>query len=113
MGRPEPHRGTEDDRAAAEQLHASSTSSRRIAATLVDEVTEHAHKTYEEKEQGLGADKMRTLERLVLLGTIDRLWVYHLTALDEMRQGIGLTRVRQAATRWSTTSARRTTCTRS
>ena len=34
---------------------------------------------------------MRTLERLVLLGTIDRLWVYHLTALDEMRQGIGLT----------------------
>jgi preprotein translocase subunit SecA len=61
------------------------------AGTLVDEVIEHAHKTYEEKEQGLGADKMRTLERLVLLGTIDRLWVYHLTALDEMRQGIGLT----------------------
>jgi preprotein translocase subunit SecA len=59
--------------------------------TLADEVVEHAHKTYEEKEQGLGADKMRTLERLVLLGTIDRLWVYHLTALDEMRQGIGLT----------------------
>ena len=25
-----------------------------------------------------------------MLGTIDRLWVYHLTALDEMRQGIGL-----------------------
>ena len=57
----------------------------------MDEVIEHAHKPYEEKEQGLGADKMRTLERLVLLGTIDRLWVYHLTALDEMRQGIGLT----------------------
>jgi len=58
---------------------------------LIDEVTEHAHKTYEEKERNLGEDKMRTLERLVLLGTIDRLWVYHLTALDEMRQGIGLT----------------------
>ncbi len=38
----------------------------------------------------MGADKMRTLERLVMLGTIDRLWVQHLTALDEMRQGIGL-----------------------
>jgi preprotein translocase subunit SecA len=25
-----------------------------------------------------------------MLGTIDRLWVYHLTALEEMRQGIGL-----------------------
>ena len=33
---------------------------------------------------------MRTLERLVMLGTIDRLWVEHLTALEEMRQGIGL-----------------------
>jgi preprotein translocase subunit SecA len=59
-------------------------------ATLIDEVIEHAHKLYDEKEQNLGADKMRTLERIVLLGTIDRLWVFHLTALDEMRQGIGL-----------------------
>jgi preprotein translocase subunit SecA len=45
---------------------------------------------YEAKEQALNPDKMRTLERLVLLGTIDRLWVYHLTELDAMRQGIGL-----------------------
>jgi preprotein translocase subunit SecA len=59
--------------------------------TLIDEVSEHAHKIYDEKEQNLAAEKMRTLERIVLLGTIDRLWVYHLTALDEMRQGIGLT----------------------
>jgi preprotein translocase subunit SecA len=59
--------------------------------TLIDEVIEHAHKLYEEKEQNLGADRMRALERIVLLGTIDRLWVFHLTALDEMRQGIGLT----------------------
>src|SRR5207247_7893815 len=58
---------------------------------LIDEVIEHAPKSYEEKERNLGEDQMRTLERLVLLGTIDRLWVYHLTALDEMRQGIGLT----------------------
>jgi preprotein translocase subunit SecA len=33
---------------------------------------------------------MRLLERLLLLQTIDRLWVEHLTAMDEMRQGIGL-----------------------
>ena len=30
------------------------------------------------------------LERLVLLRTIDSIWVEHLTELDEMRQGIGL-----------------------
>ena len=34
---------------------------------------------------------MRTLERLVMLRTIDSLWVEHLTATEEMRQGIGLT----------------------
>jgi preprotein translocase subunit SecA len=33
---------------------------------------------------------MRLLERLLLLQTVDRLWVEHLTAMDEMRQGIGL-----------------------
>ena len=33
---------------------------------------------------------MRQLERLVFLSTIDRLWIEHLTAMDEMRQGIGL-----------------------
>jgi len=56
----------------------------------MEEVLEHARQAYDEKEKELGPEKMRTLERLVLLGTIDRLWVYHLTALEEMREGIGL-----------------------
>ena len=38
----------------------------------------------------MGAENMRLLERLLMLQTIDRLWVEHLTAMDEMRQGIGL-----------------------
>ena len=57
---------------------------------LVQEVIDHAHAAYEAKEREIGSEKMRTLERLVLLGTIDRLWVYHLTALEELREGIGL-----------------------
>ena len=57
---------------------------------MVEEVLAFAHEAYEAKEKELGEEKMRMLERLVMLGTIDRLWVYHLTALDEMRQGIGL-----------------------
>jgi preprotein translocase subunit SecA len=56
----------------------------------VDEVLEAMREAYQAKEQALNPDKMRTLERLVLLGTIDRLWVHHLTELDAMRQGIGL-----------------------
>ena len=58
---------------------------------MFDEVLAFVHEAYEKKEQELGEEKMRVLERLVMLGTIDRLWVYHLTALDEMRQGVGLT----------------------
>jgi len=57
----------------------------------IEAVLEQAHQAYEQKERELGPEKMRTLERLVMLGTIDRLWVYHLTALEEMREGIGLT----------------------
>ncbi len=57
----------------------------------IEEVVGHAQQAYEAKEEEMGAEKMRVLERLLMLGTIDRLWIYHLTALDEMRQGIGLT----------------------
>jgi preprotein translocase subunit SecA len=56
----------------------------------LEQLLEHAEKKYDEKEETLGAENMRVLERLVMLGTIDRLWVEHLTAMDEMRQGIGL-----------------------
>jgi preprotein translocase subunit SecA len=57
---------------------------------VLDEIIEAMREAYEKKEAELGSEKMRTLERLVFLGVIDRLWVYHLTALEEMRQGIGL-----------------------
>ncbi len=49
-----------------------------------------SEEAYETKEERLGAELMRQLERFVFLGTIDRLWIEHLTAMDEMRQGIGL-----------------------
>jgi preprotein translocase subunit SecA len=42
------------------------------------------------KEQALGPDLLRQLERLVMLRAVDTHWVRHLTALDELREGIGL-----------------------
>jgi len=68
------------------QAHFADMSRERIA----EELLAHAQEEYEAKEQKTGAENMRILERLVMLGTIDRLWVGHLTALDEMRQGVGL-----------------------
>ena len=44
----------------------------------------------EAKEQEVGEADWATVERLVLLRTIDSLWVEHLTEIDDMRRGIGL-----------------------
>jgi preprotein translocase subunit SecA len=50
---------------------------------------ELAEAEYERKRAETG-EGMSVLERLVLLRTIDSLWVEHLTAVDDMRRGIGL-----------------------
>ncbi|MCH7809240.1 MAG: preprotein translocase subunit SecA [Chloroflexi bacterium] len=64
---------------------------RELAAEeALDETLESAREAYQKKEEELGEERMRTLERLLFLRVIDRLWIYHLTALDELRQGIGL-----------------------
>jgi len=42
------------------------------------------------REQEVGEQDWAMVERLVLLRTIDSLWVEHLTELDDMRRGIGL-----------------------
>jgi preprotein translocase subunit SecA len=44
----------------------------------------------EEREKRYGEEMWAQVERLVLLRTIDQLWVDHLTELDDMRRGIGL-----------------------
>jgi preprotein translocase subunit SecA len=62
----------------------------READDIADELFEIASEAYEKREQQIGEPTARLLERLVMLQTIDRLWVEHLTAMDEMRQGIGL-----------------------
>jgi len=57
---------------------------------IEDKLIEWAEALYEQREKELGSDNMRILERLVMLRTIDTLWVEHLTAMEHMRQGIGL-----------------------
>jgi preprotein translocase subunit SecA len=57
-----------------------------VIATLGDLVRER----YEARRAELGPERASVLERLVLLRVIDSLWVEHLTAVDDMRRGIGL-----------------------
>jgi len=62
---------------------------------IEDKLIELAEAFYEQREKELGAANMRVVERLVMLRTIDSLWVEHLTAMENMRQGIGLQAVGQ------------------
>ena len=57
---------------------------------ILEAILQFATDAYEDKEEAHGPEIMRALERLVMLRTIDTLWVEHLTAMDEMRQGVGL-----------------------
>ena len=51
---------------------------------------EKAMDFYEFKEKDLGSHVMRELERVVLLKTVDQLWMDHIDAMQELRRGIGL-----------------------
>jgi preprotein translocase subunit SecA len=57
---------------------------------MLDKLLAVAEEEYAAREEKLGDETMRGVERMVMLRTIDSLWVEHLTAMDEMRQGIGL-----------------------
>ncbi len=62
---------------------------------VAERLADYAVQLYEQREQELGANNMRIAERLVMLRVIDRLWMEHLTAMEHMRQGIGLRAVGQ------------------
>ena len=57
---------------------------------IADSALDLMERRYAELETELGGEAQRLVERFVLLRTIDTLWVQHLTATEEMRQGIGL-----------------------
>jgi preprotein translocase subunit SecA len=57
---------------------------------LKDELYSSMVNLYEEKEQQMGSDLLRHLERMVFLQIIDSKWKDHLYAMDSLREGIGL-----------------------
>ncbi|OQB13847.1 MAG: preprotein translocase subunit SecA [Firmicutes bacterium ADurb.Bin193] len=57
---------------------------------LLEFVLEASHNVYEKKEQQIGSEAMRELERIVLLQVVDNLWMDHIDAMDQLRSGIGL-----------------------
>ncbi len=58
--------------------------------TITEHLLELADARLEQREAEVGDEDWATVERMVLLRTIDSLWVEHLTEIDDMRRGIGL-----------------------
>ncbi|RKY21677.1 MAG: preprotein translocase subunit SecA [Planctomycetota bacterium] len=53
-------------------------------------VMERLERRYSEREESLTPERMRMLERFLLLNTIDSRWKDHLRAMDALKAGIGL-----------------------
>jgi len=58
--------------------------------TLAARIRDEALAAYRRKEEELGADMMRYLERMFILSTTDTLWKDHLLSMDHLKEGIGL-----------------------
>jgi preprotein translocase subunit SecA len=57
---------------------------------LIEEIVADAHAAYDEREELLGVDVLREVERRVLLSVMDRKWREHLYEMDYLQEGIGL-----------------------
>src|ERR687892_576363 len=57
---------------------------------LTEEFVEDALEAYEEREQALGPELAREVERYVILQVVDLRWREHLEAMDYLREGVHL-----------------------
>ncbi len=57
---------------------------------LLEELLADAQAAYDAREEDLGAEVLRELERRVLLSVLDRRWREHLYEMDYLQEGIGL-----------------------
>ncbi len=51
---------------------------------------EKADRVYESKEMIFGSEQMREIERVILLKCVDRHWIDHIDAMDDLKGSIGL-----------------------
>jgi len=57
---------------------------------IIDHLQKIVERAYQSREKQVGLEIMREIERFVSLSTIDKLWMDHLDAIDDLREGIGL-----------------------
>jgi preprotein translocase subunit SecA len=57
---------------------------------LHEDVYKAIEDAYAEKEAEIGEERMRELERMILIRVVDNKWMDHIDAMDQLRTGIGL-----------------------
>ena len=57
---------------------------------IIEELQKQATEKYTQKEQEIGNDELRELERVVMLKVVDQKWMDHIDAMEELKNGIGL-----------------------
>ena len=57
---------------------------------IIEELEKQATEKYQVKEEEITSDKMRELERVVMLKVVDEKWMNHIDSMDELKNGIGL-----------------------
>ncbi|MBR6101264.1 MAG: preprotein translocase subunit SecA [Ruminococcus sp.] len=57
---------------------------------IIDMLTERATAIYQKREEDLGTDLIREVERVVLLKVVDTKWMAHIDDMDELKRGIVL-----------------------
>ena len=62
---------------------------------VINAVYTIAKKIYDEKENMVESERMREIERVILLQAVDSYWIDHIDAMDQLRQGIGLRAIGQ------------------
>jgi preprotein translocase subunit SecA len=62
---------------------------------LHEMLSEKAQELYAVKEEEIGPERMREVERAILLRVVDMHWIDHIDAMDDLKQGIGLRAIGQ------------------
>jgi preprotein translocase subunit SecA len=57
---------------------------------LAREIYDQSLAVYRQREENIGGEALRQLERIVMLQTVDNLWKDHLLSMDHLKEGIGL-----------------------
>lgn len=60
------------------------------ADSLKEGIYEDFEELYQEKEEEIGIDRLREVERMILIRVVDNKWMDHIDAMDQLKSGIGL-----------------------